>query len=266
MTEAKLVSYVVVSHDRAPQLVRRRIISSILAQTYSRKELILVGEDCACLDEIAAGLAQAPELERFEYFNLERPEEAMCVWAMVARARNAGIRRAAGEYICCQDDDNELVPEFTAEMLREMASVGAQAAWCWRRAIEADGAPFSGGYFPWMSGDEARRAILYKIWTDAGVIQPGSPVIRDSLWAARGAERWSTVDPNEWLVHRDVYRLVPYRERYTHNEICYHVTFDDIWDEEFSRSGLPVTCWQYPGLIYHLGGASNSRPDVCGRL
>jgi glycosyltransferase involved in cell wall biosynthesis len=260
MTENKLVSYVVVTHNRPSILVKERIISSIKKQTHPRKELILVGENCRCLDEIAMDLVEVAEFERFEYFNLDRPKVLFCVWALVARARNAGIQRARGEYICCQDDDNELIPEFTTEMLTQMEQRGAMAAWCWRKGVEVDGTDFSGDYFPWVTDDETRRKILYQIWVDAGIIQPGSPVIRDSLWAERGAERFSSVDPNEWLVHRDVYRLVPYRERYSHTEICYHVTFDDIWDEEFMRSGLPVVCWRHPGLIYHFGGTSNSKP------
>lgn len=262
MEIAPLVSYVVVTHDRPPELVRGRIINSILQQTHPRKELILVGENCPHLEEIAHELDRPTELERFISINVERPkEEEMCVWALVARGRNVGIKSANGTYICCQDDDNELVPEFTKAMLQAIRQSNAVAAWCWRRVLEPDGQPFPGNYFPWMEGDELRRRILYKIWTDAGVIQPGSSIVKDTLWAVRGGERFSTVDPNEWLVHREVYRLVPYRERYTHNEIAYHVTFDDIWDEEFSRSGLPVACWEEPGLIYYLGGTSNSSPE-----
>ncbi|MEI7695151.1 MAG: glycosyltransferase family A protein [Chlorobium sp.] len=262
MTKEPLVSYVVVTHNREPKLVQDRIIQSIKNQAYPHKELILVGEQCLYLDEIAVGLHDSPEFEHFEYFNIEKPEEALCIWALVARARNAGIARARGDYICCQDDDNELVPEFTIEMITLMEKNKAKAAWCWRKALEEDGTLFSGNYFPWISDDDARRSILYNIWVNAGVLEPGSAVIKDNLWAARGAERFSTVDPNEWLVHKDVFKLVPYRERYTHNEICYHITFDDIWDEEFSRSALPVVCWQHPGLIYYLGGASNSRPTT----
>jgi len=245
-----------------PELVRSRIINSIRKQRYPRKELILIGESCPHLSKLAEGLSDWPELEHFMTVNIERPDDELCVWALVARARNAGIQRARGEYICCQDDDNELVPQFTDEMLRVMQERNAMAVWCWRRMLEPDGTPFSGSYFPWIDGDEMRRRILYKIWTEAGVIVPGSCVVRDNLWAPRGSERFSTVDPNEWLVHREAFRLVPYRERYTHTEICYHITFDDLWDSELCRSGLAAACWEEPGLIYHLGGASNSRPPA----
>lgn len=256
-----LVSFVVVTHDRAPELVRSRIVASILAQRHQPKELILVGENCGHLDDIARGLDQAPELHRFAAVNLDRPPgDDLCVWALVARARNAGIALCAGTYICCQDDDNELAPEFTGEMLRVIHSEGAAAAWCWRRMIEPNGAKFSGDYFPWIIEDEQRRRILYRIWADAGVLVPGSDVVRDHLWARRGGEHFATVDPNEWMVRSDVYRLVPFRERYSHREITYHVTFDDIWNEEFCRSGLPVACWRAPGLLYHLGGATNKPP------
>ena len=56
MNNPPLVSYAVITHDRPPDVVRARIINSILNQDYPRKELLLIGENCACLDEIAAGL------------------------------------------------------------------------------------------------------------------------------------------------------------------------------------------------------------------
>jgi Glycosyl transferase family 2 len=257
------VSFVVVTHDRPAELVRSRIIASILGQRYGHKELILVGESCSQLDDIARGLDRAPELRRFVAVNLDRPaNDDLCVWALVARARNAGIALCEGTFISCQDDDNELVPEFTGEMLRVIREEGAAAAWCWRSVIEPDGGRFGGGYFPWITDDEHRRGILYRIWSDAGILVPGSDVVRDHLWARRGGEHFATVDPNEWMAHSDVYRLVPFRERYSHREITYHVTFDDIWNEEFCRSGLPAACWRSPGLIYHLGGASNKPPPA----
>jgi glycosyltransferase involved in cell wall biosynthesis len=260
MADSPLVSFVVVTHDRQPKLVRERIIQSILRQTYPRKELVLVGESCPHLGDLAAGLDGCPGLVAFRSIGLERPEEPRCVWELVSRARNAGIGLAEGTYICCQDDDNELVPEFTEAMLGVLQRTGAAAAWSYRRAVEADGTPFSGDYFPWMIGDEDRRRLLYRIWVAAGIITPGDDVIRDTLWASRGSERFCTVDPNEWLVHRDVHRRIPYREHYSHMALAYHITFDDLWNVDLCASGLPVACWQHPGLIYHLGGVSNSAP------
>jgi hypothetical protein len=256
-----LVSYVVVTHDRPVALVRSRIIDSVLRQNHPRKELLLVGESCPNLKEIAKGLGTTTGLERFQAIQVERPQDrTLCVWALVARARNTGILQAGGEYICCQDDDNELDDDFTSSLLDRIESTGSRAAWCWRRMVEPDGTPFTGNYFPWLDGDELRRQILYSIWVNAGVLQPGSSIVQDSLWASRGSERFATVDPNEWLVHRDVYRCIPYREYYTHQQITYHITFDDLWNQDFCNSGIPVTCVEAPKLTYHLGGSSNTKP------
>jgi glycosyltransferase involved in cell wall biosynthesis len=255
------VSYVVVTHNRAPELVLSRVIRTVLQQDHPRKELVLVGESCPHLDAISSGLGPETGLERFTAIQLERPKgEQLCIWALVSRARNTGILQAAGEYICCQDDDNELDPDFTSAMLKTIERTGSQGAWCWRRMVESDGTAFDGTYFPWLVGDELRRSILYDIWVNAGVIQRGSEVVKDSLWAIRGSERFPTVDPNEWLLHRDVYRCIPYREHYTHLQITYHITFDDIWNQDLCNSGIPVACLEEPKLTYYLGGASNTEP------
>ena len=257
-----LVSYIVVTHDRPPQRVMERILSSVLAQDHPRKELVLVGERCPNLGYFREVLKGRQELEQLEIIDAHDPDPNLCVWARVAAARNLGIEAARGEFLCCQDDDNMLEAHFTPRMLEALKGREALAAWCWRRVLYPDGTAYRGDFFPWLTDDDQRRDLLYRIWTKAGVIVPGQSVVRDTLWAERGAERFSTVDPNEWLVHREVYRHVRYRERYTHDEIAYHVTFDDIWDRDLVRSGLPVACAPFPGLVYFLGGASNSVPGA----
>ena len=59
-----LVSYVVVTHDRAPQQVCDRIIASVANQTHTSKELILVGECCDHIDEFRDRLATLVGFER----------------------------------------------------------------------------------------------------------------------------------------------------------------------------------------------------------
>src|SRR5438876_115778 len=59
-----LVSYIVVTHDRDPELVYSRIITSILQQSHPRKELILIGENCPNLAQLSAKLARCTVLER----------------------------------------------------------------------------------------------------------------------------------------------------------------------------------------------------------
>jgi len=253
-----LISFIVVTHNRSPELVNRRIINSILNQNYSRKELILIGENCDFLDEIAKGLDNSKQLERFHKINLLGDKDTMCSWALVARARNRGIGLAKGEYICCQDDDNELDPDFCKAMLENIKTNNAKAAWCWRKLIYSDGREFSGNYFPWAPNDEKRSEILYNIWKDAKIIEPNSPILKDNLWAKRGSEHFSSVDPNEWLIHKEVFQHIRYRENYCHNQIMYHITFDDLWDIDFCQSAIKATCCEKPLLTYYLGSSNNT--------
>ena len=64
---------------------------------------------------------------------------------------------------------------------------------------------------------------------------------------SEAANDFSSVDPDEWLVQRDLVRVVPFRERHTHDQICYHTKFDDILDLDFNvwnpvvtQAGLPT--------------------------
>jgi len=253
-----LISFVVVTHNRPPELVLGRIIASILKQNYPRKELILVGENCIFLDEIAKGLDKAKELENFLKINIKEGKDKFCSWSLVARARNKGIDLAKGEYICCQDDDNELDSDFCKNMLETIRSNNVKATWCWRKLVYPDGKEFSGNYFPWVRDDEKRRKILYNIWKKAKIIEPNSAILKDNLFARKGSEHFSSVDPNEWLIHKDVFHHIRYRENYCHNQIMYHMTFDDLWDIDFCQSGFTAACCGKPLLTYYLGGASNT--------
>ena len=106
-----LISFIVVTHNRAIELVLKRIINSINNQTHPRKELILIGEKCPYINQLAELIQSNYSFDRFESMKLPRldeEEDEMCMSALQARARNKGIMLAKGEYISCQDDDNEL--------------------------------------------------------------------------------------------------------------------------------------------------------------
>jgi hypothetical protein len=262
MSHEPLVSFVVVTHDRSPELVQRRIIQSIADQDYPKKELILIGESAPNLELLADRIRKHSSFEQFLWRNVPRPmEEEMCIWALVARCRNIGISLAGGEFISCQDDDNELEPDFASSLLEAIIRAKADAAWCYRRAVMPDGSPFPGTFFPWVDNDPLRRRILYRIWKEAGIFRPGSPIIRDQLCARRNSERFSTVDPNEWLVRAELHRQIPYRERYSHLAISYHISFDDLWNIDIRNAGVRAVCTEKASLVYHLGGASNTIPD-----
>ncbi|OGM12636.1 hypothetical protein A2V80_01680 [Candidatus Woesebacteria bacterium RBG_16_39_8b] len=263
MVKNPLVSFVVVTHDRPFELVKKRIIKSIACQNYSNKELIIIGEDRPSVQQLADEVQKKLKFEQVRWKNIPRSkkETEKCIWERVAVCRNAGISLAHGEFISCQDDDNELENDFTSSLLKIINSKTEDAAWSYRKAVMPDGSPFLGNFFPWVDNDPIRRRILYQIWKDARIFQPGSDIIRDQLCAKRNSEQFSTVDPNEWLVRASVFRQIPYRERYNYLAISYNITFDDLWNIDICNAGVNAVCSKKVGLIYYLGGLSNTIPD-----
>ena len=125
-----------------------------------------------------------------------------------------------------------------------------------------DGSPFKGDFFPWLDhNDSRRRRIVYKIWKKAGVITPGSDIVKDNLFARNNSEIISTVDANEWLVKTDILRQFPYREKYTCTNIEKNIFIDDLWNADIRNASVKVSCSEKVSLIYYLGGASNTIPQ-----
>jgi hypothetical protein len=163
---------------------------------------------------------------------------------------------ARGAFISCQDDDNELERDFSATMLDRLLSARAEAVWCYRRLVMPDGTPYPGTFFPWAAPGIAER-LIYEMWRAAGVLTPGSDVVRDQLLALQNSETFSTVDANEWLATAKLYREFPFRERFGFHELMANNSFDDTWNRDIRVAGVRVECSERPSLIYHLGGTSN---------
>jgi len=113
-----LISFVVVTHDRSIELVENRIIRSIATQDYQRLELVLVGEECQHLGDLVSRVQQSFPGLRMRWTNVSRPQNGLSYpWGLVARCRNLGVSLAQGEFISCQDDDNELESDFAVSLI-----------------------------------------------------------------------------------------------------------------------------------------------------
>jgi glycosyltransferase involved in cell wall biosynthesis len=103
---ASLVSVVIPTHNRAALLARA--ITSVLAQTYTALEVLVV--DDASTDHTRQVVMQFDD-PRLLYIRHERNRGG-------AATRNTGIDAASGEYIAFLDDDDEWEPDKTAEQLK----------------------------------------------------------------------------------------------------------------------------------------------------
>lgn len=252
-----LISFIVVTHNRPVELVTGRVIRSIAEQSYASRELIVVGENCFHFASLVERVRTLFPALPIRCTNVLRRQYETNPRALAAKCRNVGVAMASGEFISCQDDDNELDREFAASLLECLLSTGAEAAWCHRRVVMPDGSRYPGTFFPWADPISYHGKLIYDIWCAAGVIVPGSDVIRDQLLATYNSETFSTVDANEWLVRAEIYRQFPFREKYGYYDLMGNASFDDIWNLNIRAAGVRAVSSEKVGLTYHLGGQSN---------
>jgi glycosyltransferase involved in cell wall biosynthesis len=121
-----LVSVIVPTRNRAELL--RRSIASVLAQTYTRLELIVVND--ASTDHTREVLAQIAD-PRLRVIHREVNKGA-------AAARNAAAVAAQGEYLAFQDDDDCWLVEKLEKQLRALLAAPPEVGWCLGGHISVD--------------------------------------------------------------------------------------------------------------------------------
>lgn len=107
-TKEPLVSVCVATYNRADLLVNRSI-SSILAQSYKRLEIVVVGD--ACTDGTTEKIAKISD-PRLRFVNLPRrgdyPSSPMKRWMVAGSApMNHALQLSSGHFITHLDDDDE---------------------------------------------------------------------------------------------------------------------------------------------------------------
>ena len=105
-----LVSVCLVHYERPNFL--RQAFQSILAQTYPNLELIIIDDG----SKLPKTLDYLREIEKGEW-----PVKVTVVRQQnkyLGAARNAGVRHAAGDYFLFVDDDNLLMPDAVADLVR----------------------------------------------------------------------------------------------------------------------------------------------------
>jgi hypothetical protein len=114
-----LVSVCVATFDRADLLVGR-CLPSILAQSYERLEVIVVGDRCT--DDSAERVAALadPRVTWLEVRDRpEYPAHRARRWMVAGgAAMNAGLAQATGDWITHLDDDDEFLPSRIEKLVR----------------------------------------------------------------------------------------------------------------------------------------------------
>jgi len=112
LSEQPLVSVCIATYNRA-KILTERSIPSVLNQTYSHLELIVVGDRCTDETEELVGRIDDP---RLQFIRLEErgdyPDDPYLRWMVAGgQAMNQAMAHSKGEFITHLDDDDEYVAE-----------------------------------------------------------------------------------------------------------------------------------------------------------
>ncbi len=157
-----LVSVVIPTFNRA-ELLARRTLPSVLAQTYENIEVLVVGDHCE--DDTAERIAATGD-ERVSFVNLpergQRPNDPWSRWRVVGVVPlNEGIRMARGDWLASVDDDDSYEPDYIASLLEHALSGGYEMVYGKVRWETAPGKFTELGSYPPAHGKISRMSVFY---------------------------------------------------------------------------------------------------------
>lgn len=154
-----LVSVIVPTYNR-PFLLRYRSIPSLLAQTYSHWELIVVGDGPA--DDSSRRVIEGFQDVRMKYVEIQRPDysklDSQEMWHIAGvKARNYGLLLAQGDIIAPLDDDDEFCPNHLAQSVEYLIKHAADLVYgCVLVRNLETGIDYQ-DYFPWEELESQSR-------------------------------------------------------------------------------------------------------------
>lgn len=129
MEDSKLVSVVIPTYKRPDFLVRA--INSVLNQTYSNVEVVVVDDnnpDTEARFRTEEIMKQFCDNPKVKYIRHEKNKNG-------SAARNTGTRASNGEYVAFLDDDDEYTPKRIETMLKRFAELPSDYGVCYSRFI-----------------------------------------------------------------------------------------------------------------------------------
>jgi len=247
-----MIAVVTFSVDRPVELAR--CIESVLRQQDAPPVRHLI------FSENAAALRVHPALDPYrqavEWVPLPAEPRIGHASPRMARRRQAALLRVEDEMICFLDDDNWYVPGHLASLCGLLLQRNLPAAHSWRRLVYRDGTPFEGDYFPWHPDPEI-AAQLHAWCLAHGVLEAGSPVMKDGPRDSRDWRNVATVDMNEWLFRTAAIRAIGFEIEFSADELANQVGEDDKLLRRIEAAGWPIVSSDRATVIYQLGGVSN---------
>ncbi len=119
-----LVSAVITTHKRAPEIVERAL-KSVLSQTYENMEVTVVDDSPS---DYAERDAVRKTVEKYADRKVKYIPHEKCMGACAAR--NTGLAASSGEYIAFLDDDDEWKSEKIEKQLQRFTSEDIALVYC----------------------------------------------------------------------------------------------------------------------------------------
>lgn len=149
MQSNPIVSVIIPTLSRTKML--RRAINSVEAQSYTPKQLIVVG---APETPDISDMLSSRDISEVEYIDANATS--------ISEARNAGIRESKGNYIAFLDDDDEWIPEKVSRQVQRIQETGAEFCYAGVRNVGPDGR-VRGVFEPPTQGNVSKTVFEEKI-------------------------------------------------------------------------------------------------------
>ena len=171
----KLVSVLIPTYGGGQYL--RRTIDSVLAQTYSHFEVIVI-------DDNGVGTENQKKTQAvMDAYKDESRVMYLCheVNRNGSAARNTGFAHSKGDYICLLDDDDEYYPEKVERQVSDISSIDNSYAlvYCRREA-------FLNGKSLGLGKETRSGYLFYDIMMHNVVIGSSSLMVRRNVWQEFG--------------------------------------------------------------------------------
>lgn len=232
---------------RAEQL--SRCLRSVREQDYSGaiRHLILVDANDDCL-----AVAREEGVPDDDIIYRTRGPQDVDGPVRLAALRNLIVQLAGDTWMTFIDDDNLWAPNHLRSLWSTILDTDADLAYSQRLMFEADGRAYLRDEFPW-GRDEATRRAVYAYCVAAGIMIPGSNVMRDRM-----GMRFTWIDLGEWLFPPGFLAANPFATDYDDWD-WYEISVEDRdLPRAVHKSGLKVAATGQPTLHYFMGGYTNS--------
>lgn len=156
-----LVTIRIPTYDRG-QIVVDRAIRSALLQTYSKVEVLVIGDGATEETIRAVGSVTDPRVRFVNLPRCEYPADPERRWMVVGHGpMNHALHIAKGSWIAPLDDDDEFTPDHVEVLLKAAIARRLEFVYAKTAILQPDGSWSSLGSWPPAHGGFTHGAVLY---------------------------------------------------------------------------------------------------------